>query len=136
MQATWVVVADHDCATIYSVPRGMARLRRICELQRARTSQPDAGSERSAEESCSLDPACGKVDRQARHFATRVARHVEDACRERRFDELILMVAPGFLEHLRESLSQGVRAVVVAEVAKNLVGVPPEKLQEQVLRVL
>ena len=27
MQPTWVVVADRICATIYTVPRGMARLR-------------------------------------------------------------------------------------------------------------
>ena len=32
MQVTWVVVADHDRASIYAVPRGMARLRELGEL--------------------------------------------------------------------------------------------------------
>ena len=32
MQATWVVVADRNCATVFSVPRGLARLRQLAEL--------------------------------------------------------------------------------------------------------
>lgn len=136
MQATWVVVADRNCASIYSVPRGMARLRQICRLQCSRVSMKrDRCAPRDGENWIS-DQALSTVDQQARRFAAQVARHVEDACSERRFDELILVAAPSFLAYLRECLSEEARKAVVAEVAKNLVSAQPEKLQEQVLRVL
>ena len=136
MQATWVVVADSDCATIYSVPRGMARLRPIHELRRVRNAiNGDTGGSPGGD-GWRPDQAPAEVDQQARRFAAQVARLVEDAGREPRFDELILVAPATFLAYLRENLSYGVRQAVVAEVAKNLVGAQPEKLQEQVLRVL
>ncbi len=132
MQATWVVVADRNRATIYTVPRGMARLRQLSELSHSRTAMgPDGG--RQTRKS---DQAPDSVERQACSFAVDVALYVEDARRERRFDELILVAAPAFLACLRESLSQAARDAVIGEIGKNLVGARPETLQEQVLRVL
>lgn len=136
MQATWVVVADRDCATIYAVPRGMARLRQVCDLQHSRTSMGFDLGEPGDGETWIPDQALSAVEQRARCFAARVARHVEDAGRDRRFDELILVASPNVLAYLRDSLSPAVRDAVVAEIAKNLVGAQQETLQEQVLRVL
>ncbi len=135
MQATWVVVANCQCATIYTVPRGMARLRQLCEL---RESQASAGCDcgpggRKARIS---DGAFPPTERQARSFAAQVARHVEDARLDRRFDELILVAAPSFLAYLRDSLSQAARDAVIGEIASDLAGARQETLQEQVLRIL
>ena len=120
MQATWVVVANRNRATIYTVPRGMARLRQFSELRHSRNSEL----------------ARAPVEPRACSFAADVALYVEDARRERRFDELILVAAPAFLACLRESLSQAARDAVIGEIGKNLVDARPETLQEQVLRVL
>ncbi len=132
MQATWVVVADRDRATIYTVPRGMARLRQLSELRQPRiASDRDAGRQtrKSAQ-------ARKSVERQACSFAADVALYVEDARRARHFDELILVAAPAFLTCLRNSLSKAARDAVIGEIGKNLVGAQRETLQEQVLRVL
>ncbi len=132
MQATWVVVADRDRATIYVVPRGMARLRQVSELRQSRTSMGRDGGRQTLKS----DQESAPVALQVRSFAADVALYVEDGRRERRFDELVLVAAPGFLACLRESLSQAARDAVVGEVGKNLVGAQRETLQEQVLRVL
>ncbi len=132
MQATWVIVADRNRATIYTVPRGMARLRQLSELRWSRASmRPDGGRQTRKP-----DQAAAPVERQACSFAADVARYVEDARRDRRFDELILVAAPAFLACLRESLSQAARDAVIGEIDKNLVGAQRESLQERVLRVL
>ena len=136
MQATWVLVADCHCATIYTVPRGMARLRQVCELSESRISMGCDGGRPGGREVRGSDEALTPVERQTRRFAEYVALNVEHARLERRFDELILVAAPAFLACLRESLSQSARAVVIGEISKNLVGAQQETLQEHVLRVL
>ena len=131
MKATWVVVADRQCATIYTVPRGMARLRTHCELRESQASTGRDG--RKARISVGAFPP---AERQARSFAVQVALHVEDARLDRRFDELILVAAPTFLAYLRDSLSQAARDAVIGEIARDLAGARQETLQEQVLRIL
>lgn len=106
---TWVVVADDDRATIYAVPRGMARLREVFELRRA-------------------GPAGG--------FGVELARHLEEARAEGRYEELVLVAAPAFLGVLRDQLSGVARSALVGEIGKDLVGARREVLQEEVLRVL
>ena len=135
MQATWVVVADHDYAAIYTVRRGMARLRRHRVLQQpAGAAHRAGGGHDGSNGSGSQLPAT--QDERSRSFAEHVALHVEDGYLARQFDELILAAAPGFLVHLRASLSETVRAAVVAEITRNLVSIRLDLLQEQILRVL
>jgi len=136
MQATWVVVADRNCATIYAVPRGMARLRQLCELRYSRTSMGRDGGRRGSREIRISDAALDPGERQAHSFAAQVALYVEDARLERRFDELILVAAPTFLGCMRESLSQAARDAVIGEIGENLVDAQRDTLQEHVLRVL
>ena len=142
MQTTWVVVADRNCATVFSVPRGLARLRQLAELHYSPMPvNGDAGEPCSGDIQAS-DPVPDSPDspdsdeRQLRGFAAQVALYVEKARLDLRFDELILVAGPTFLSYLRESLCQTVRDAVVAEIPKNLVGAQRETLQEQVLRVL
>jgi hypothetical protein len=105
----WVVVADEGRATIYAVPRGMARLREVFEL-----------------------PRSGETG----HLVTALARYLEEARAKGRYDELILVAAPPFLEVLRRQLSDAARGALVGEIGKNLAGAGRETLQEEVLRVL
>ena len=114
---TWVVVADHTRANLYAVPRGMARLREVFELEPS-SDATDHGSP------------------QVYGFAAELAMYLDEASRDGRFDELILVAPPKFLAHLRGSLSKAVRDGLVGEIGKNLVGAGRETLQEEVLRVL
>lgn len=117
VHVTWVVVADHTRATIYAVPRGMARLREVFELE-------------------SSVQAANQGAPQVYGFAGELALYLEEAQRDERFDELVLVAAPTFLHHLRGSLSKAARDALVGEIGKNLVGAGRETLQEEVLRVL
>ena len=136
MQATWVVVADRNHATVFSVPRGLARLRQLAELHYSPMPVNGDAGEPCDRDIQALDPVPDSVERQARGFAAQVALHVEEARLNQRFDESILIAGPTFLSYLRESLGKSVRDAVVAEIPKNLVGVQRETLQEHVLRVL
>ena len=136
MKATWVVVADPSCATIYSVPRGMARLRRLADLRYSPTStRLDAGKPCHREAGASGQEATAPTA-QAEGFARQLALYLEDVRGDRQFDELILVAAPALLAPLRRHLSQILRDAVIAEIARDLVGARQELLQEQVLRVL
>ncbi len=69
MSATWVVVADRDCATIHTVPRGMAWLRELCEIRYSRTPIGCDGGPPGSREFRISDAALDSVQRQARSFA-------------------------------------------------------------------
>ncbi len=69
MPATWVVVADRNCATISTVPRGMARLRQLCDLRCSRTSIGRDDGRQGSREFRISDAALNSVERQARSFA-------------------------------------------------------------------
>ena len=136
MQATGVVVADRNRASISTVPRGMARLRQLAELRHSGTSMRRDGGRPGVGEARISDQACSCGERQAHSFAAQLARHVEDARSSGCFDELVLVAAPPFLADLRDRLSQAARDAVIGEIEKNLVAAQRETLQEQVLRVL
>ena len=136
MQPTWVVVADRICATIYTVPRGMARLRRFADLRHSPSSLNHDVNLPCPREARIAGRALDSVERQTGTFARQLALYLEDARIERRYDELILVAAPALLAKLRECLTQAVRDAIIAEIAKDLVGAQQESLQEQVLRVM
>lgn len=109
VHVAWVLVADDSRAVIYSVPRGMARLREVLELGRSG---------------------------ETRDFAAKVAGYLEDAGATGRYDELVLVAAPEFLNALRAELGGIARGALVGAIGKDLVSAGREILQEEVLRVL
>lgn len=58
---------------------------------------------------------------EAADFARRVAGHLAEALKQKRFDELQIVAAPRFLGALRKALTADVRATVSAETNKDLV---------------
>lgn len=67
--------------------------------------------------------------RAAELFAKRIARALSAAARAGDFDGLVLVAGPAFLGLLRAALPKHVKAMVVAEVAKDLVHLPKTALQ-------
>jgi protein required for attachment to host cells len=78
---------------------------------------------RNAGGGASLVTSAGEDDvhLEAKSFARRVADHLAEACRERRFDELTIIAAPRFLGLLRKELDASVREKVVCELDKDLI---------------
>ena len=58
---------------------------------------------------------------EAQGFARRVAQHLADAWRQKRFDELRIVAAPRFLGYLRKELDPHVSAAVTDELSKDLI---------------
>jgi protein required for attachment to host cells len=74
----------------------------------------------------------------AMRFARQVGAELEAARRADGFDRIVLLAGPSFIGLLRSALPEGVRATLVAEVRKDLVGedesliqayVPPEAFE-------
>ena len=65
---------------------------------------------------------------EARRFARRITRALEEARRQNRYDRLIVMAPPAFLGLLREEMSPAVHAVLTAEIGKDLIHEPPDAL--------
>jgi len=58
---------------------------------------------------------------EGQSFARRVAAHLGEALRQKRFDELRIVAAPRFLGYLRKELDPQVKAVVSEELSKDLI---------------
>ena len=74
----------------------------------------------------------------AMRFARQIGAELESARRSGGFDRIVLLAGPSFIGLLRSALPQGVRAVLMAEVRKDLLGeeesliqayVPPEAFE-------
>ena len=65
-------------------------------------------------------------------FARRIAVNLSAALRAKQFDRIVLVAAPAFLGVLRKALAKSLRAVVAAEIAKDLIGHPKEAVRAHV----
>ena len=70
---------------------------------------------------------------EARSFAKRVAQHLATALQDKRYDTLRIVAAPRFLGALRPELSTAVKAVVVSELAKDLIHVSDDDIAKRLL---
>jgi protein required for attachment to host cells len=57
---------------------------------------------------------------ESERFARILARKLNDACRDGRYERLHMVVAPAFLGMLRKQLSEKTRRALVTEVSSNL----------------
>jgi protein required for attachment to host cells len=131
MASRWIVVANSGAADIYSADSANARpeLWRHLEHAGSRSKGSDLVSDRPGR---SFDSAGqGRHAMETRHtpkevesenFARELGELLEHGRVKSLYEELILVAPPDFLGQLRKASSDGVHAVVVAELAKNLAG--------------
>jgi protein required for attachment to host cells len=67
--------------------------------------------------------------REAELFARRIAKVLEGAHRDGEFERLVLMAPPGFLGTLRQALPPSLHSVVAAQISKDLVHAPAERVR-------
>jgi len=143
MKKTWILVADEAIARILERPEVGRELESVEELTdplaHARTAdlRRDAEGRRAGSATHSARPTTphrvrsssnatasageGEQHLEAQQFAKRVADHLGDALRQRRFEELQVVAAPRFLGLLRKALGPDVAGVVTREVDKDYV---------------
>jgi protein required for attachment to host cells len=127
----WVLVADHSKALLI-VNHG-SPISPSLEVQHVlqaddnpptrdqgtdRPGRAIAGSRRSAVEQTDLHATAG------RRFIQQVAAAVEKYRNEGKFEAIVLVAPPKALSEIREAISDGIRALVVGELARDLASLP------------
>lgn len=133
MKTTWILVADEAFARILSRPRKPgAELVPVEEL-----TDPDAharegelhhgphgrraGAGGGGNPQATVSAGDSERHQHAQLFAVRIAQRLLERRREKRFDDLHLVVAPRLLGYLRKALHAEVSDVVVASQDKDLI---------------
>lgn len=114
---SWIVVADASRGRILVQERLGAPLRRAYDEE----DLVDAGRGRPGRSGARHPVAAAEAPPAAPTLTDFIADIVSRAARERRFQRLILIAPPQMLGELRKSLTPHARALVSAEIGKDLV---------------
>jgi protein required for attachment to host cells len=154
MPITWILIADGAKARVLAHDRKSRTLSPAFphEFTGSTAQSKEIASDRQGR---SFDSAGrgqpGDVGGQGRHameprtdpqryaeysFARDLARHLQDAANNHRFDDLVLVAAPKTLGDLRELLPATVKKRISAEVDKDLTNVPERDLPKHLESVL
>ena len=76
-----------------------------------------------------MTPGESGRDHEVHTFARELAGYLNRAIAKGEFRHLVLIAAPGFLGHLRASLSDTARRAVVHEAAKDLTGLDVDDIR-------
>ena len=134
---TWVVVADSSHASIYLREQRNSPLQQVASFEdpQARLREQDLTSDipgragRNGLGRDAVDSDYSAKDHERQVFARQVCGTVEHARSRGEFEELILIAPPRLLGMMREGLSRPTLGRVSREIPKNLVQMPPERLQ-------
>ena len=137
----WIVVADSSRARFFSyhglkspltefedLTHGESRLheREITE------DLPGSHADSTGQGRHAFEQKAAVKDQEARQFAQQVSAYLERASADNRLDSLIVIAAPKFLGHLRDSFPDNLRAIISSEVSKNLVQQTAEEIRKQI----
>jgi protein required for attachment to host cells len=128
MESIWVLVADEGRARILELRAPGSELEEVEELTDAAAHADDADLRRDAIGRRASGPARAgstvsasedKLQIEAERFARRVADHLAQAHRKRRYERLRIAAAPAFLGRLRKQLDDEVKATLIDETDKD-----------------
>jgi protein required for attachment to host cells len=135
---TWIVIADGDKAKIFEHEGPGKGLRAIKDLQfeqehlkaqEIMADKPGRGhSSASPGARSSMEYSSDPVHVRERKFVERLAETLNEKQQQGKFDRLVIAAAPTALGDLRPALSDKVKETILAEMPKDLVNVPMEKL--------
>jgi protein required for attachment to host cells len=146
MTETWVVVADAARARILRLERASGRLEALAEERhdesRAKASELMADRPgRSLDSSHAggrhaMEPHTDPKAVERQRFARQLAAELDRAAQAGRFQDLVLVAAPGMLGELRAALSDHVATRVRQEIGKDLAGLELPQLQAHLVPLL
>lgn len=135
-----ILVADQAEAIFYDAPTLSAAPKEVARISDplARLHDRDFGSERPGRSHESQGEVRHSIQREqtprrteAKRFARRIARRLDDARRKDEFERLVVVAGPPFLGLVREELTGPTRARLAFEIRKDLVHSPPGVLARQ-----
>ena len=130
---TWILIADGGRAIVFESHGPRSALTPVKDMSIAQDLPPkrELQSDRPGRSYESANPTRHAMEGRSdphrklkRHLAREVAERLEDCLRKGRFDRLAVVAAPVVLGDMREAFSDQVKAVITAELAKDLVQVP------------
>ncbi len=136
-KTTWIVVADGSRARILASEGPATKMSVIDERDwpAARQSTKDLGTDRPGRTGESATPARHAIEpridwheQEKARFAGEMAKLLNTAAAQRRFDALILVAPSRILTEIGRHLDSGARGKVINEVAKDLTRVPSGEL--------
>jgi protein required for attachment to host cells len=145
--STWVLIADGAKARVLVQEKNFEQLKPAFEQEEftgTRAQSKDIASDRPGRSFDSsglggrhaMEPPTDPQRYAKYEFARELAEHLEEAVHAHRFNRLVLVAAPKTLGDLRELLPDPVKARVVAEIDKDLTGVPLRDLPKHLETVL
>jgi protein required for attachment to host cells len=137
---TWIVVAHRGGAVVYE-SRGPGRpLGSVLQLRNPRgrlkssqmqSDRPGRSFDRRGDGRHALSAQESAPDHIARAFVSELAERLEHARTEDRFDRLVLVAPPKTLGQLRGALSEALRALLIAELPKDLAHSDGDQVRKQ-----
>jgi protein required for attachment to host cells len=137
----WVLVADEAIAKILRWPETGGELESVeaitdpaahakegdltrdAQGRRAASAPQRQNTTNRLRGAASVTASAGEDEQhqEAQGFARRVAQHLSEALRQKKFDELRIVAAPRFLGLLRKELDAQVSATVIEEINKDFI---------------
>ncbi|MFU8789040.1 MAG: host attachment protein [Methylobacter sp.] len=128
MKLTWILIADSTRARIFTADSSAASLEEIEGFShtesrlhdREITSDLPGRNQGVGKAGHAFEQATDPKKHEADSFAHSLARHLDEACNENRFEQLLIVAGPAFLGLLRSHLSENVKKRVRFELDKEL----------------
>lgn len=145
MSIVWVLVADRGRAKVFHMlPEVQPSFLLLAEFEHPESRQPAQAFEsdspgriqlRGASRSA-VEPHTDLAHLTARKFARELAEYLDSACRENRFEKLVIVAPPLFLGTLRRLLSPPLKQRIAFEVDKDLTACNEPELQKHLVQLM
>ena len=145
MKSTWIVVADSARARIFTLSGIGGTLLEVADLahpesrlhdRELSSDVPGRAFDSQGQGRHGMEQATDPKEREAKAFATEIARHIDRGQQQGSFDSLVLAAPPKFLGRLRPELSKSARHALIGELDKNLVEADAKTLEHHVSALL
>jgi protein required for attachment to host cells len=139
MGTTWIVIADGARARVIEQDRESRAFKPAFEQEffgqpaqsrEIASDRPGRSFDSAGEGRHAMEPPTDPQRHAKYEFAGELARHLQKAAAEHRFERLLLIAAPKTLGDLRELLPEAVRKKIVAELDKDRTKVPTRDLAD------
>lgn len=133
---TWVVVTDSRRARIFTQPEKGAALEELNDLVHPAFGRGDADSRGRGFDGRGgtrhgLEPKTLPKEHDAAEFAHELGQYLKNELAANHFKDLVVVAAPDWLGHLRQSLHDSVTDVLKKTLPKDLVTCSPADLLAQ-----
>jgi protein required for attachment to host cells len=130
--STWVVVGDAHGARVLSFVKRIDPWKVVEHIKEDGSGAAETADfgHRASEHKGALRSHAGSTpkDHEEQHLARAIAHALERGMVDGAFGSLVIVAAPKLLGDLRENLSRGLQAMVVAEVNKDYTGLSVDEL--------